>query len=92
MTDITVQDWNDYNEGRGEIRERPAEPGDYRFDIGPMDEDGYQTVLMIDDKGVVVSRDYTTDPYGMVEAFREYQAMPDMEERLEYYRSRGIGE
>jgi len=74
MPDITTTDWEDYCAGRSEPRERPAEPGDFRFDIGPKDEDGYCRVEMIDDKGNVVSSDYTDNPYGMVEAFRESQA------------------
>lgn len=85
-TIITIEDWAAYCAGLGEDRLRPAEPGDFRFDIGERDEDGYCRVLMIDDRGAVASSDYTDLPYEMVEAFRISQRHPyggpDHDERL----------
>jgi hypothetical protein len=82
MTDITTTDWSDYCAGRMEYRERPAEPGDVRFEIGPQDEDGYCTVLWIDDKGVIVEQDYTREPHAIVEGFRMMQERNAEAERL----------
>ncbi len=69
----------------------PADPDDFRFIITAWDEPELgctHTVIRVDDRGFEAERFTTDDPYGAVEAFREYQAMPDLEERLNYYAER----
>ena len=78
-TIITTQDWADFVNGDFELRDRPAEPGDIRFEIGEADEDGYSLVLSINDRGEIVGQDYTRDPHAIVEGFRHYQSMPTEE-------------
>lgn len=88
MTEITEQDWQDYCDGKGEERERPADPDDFRFEImrnpEPDDNAHLYLVKQIDDKGVVVDSFYSEDGYAYVEAFRESQEYT-LEERLGPY-------
>jgi hypothetical protein len=54
----------------------PADPGDVRFELLPIDEDGGRLVLTIDDKGVVCERNYfarAADAGAMIQATREHQ-------------------
>lgn len=76
MEQPTTQDFADYYAGNTVPRERPADPGDFRFDIFAWDEPEMgctHTVRMIDEHGVIVEQYTTDDPYGHVEQFREYQ-------------------
>jgi len=69
----------------------PADPGDFRFVITQLEEPelgATHLVLTIDDRGEVMERDITDNPYGMVEAAREAQSM-SLEERFEMYAERG---
>lgn len=55
-------------------RVEPADEGDFRFEIGEMDEDGCRRITMIDDRGEIVESYTTTDdPYAHVAQFRECQ-------------------
>lgn len=85
-TIITTQDEADLLAGRYERRERPADPGDFRFDIQlnpePDDPSNLYFVRMIDDRGKVVDSYTSDDPYAAVEAFRETQIY-SLEERWE---------
>jgi hypothetical protein len=83
--DPTLEDIEDYHAGRSEPRERPAEPGDVRFEVTALPEPelgATHCVRMIDEHGVEVERHITDNPYGIVEAFREAQEY-SLEERLE---------
>jgi len=86
QTIITTQDEADLLAGRYETRERPADPGDYRFDIKPNpepdDPSNLYFVRVINDQGEVVAAHYAQDPYAEVEAFRETQIY-SLEERWE---------
>jgi hypothetical protein len=76
MSYPTAEDLADYYAGRGELRERPADVGDFRFEITAWDEPEMgctHTVRMIDDHGAVVEHYTTDDPYGHVEQFRQFQ-------------------
>ena len=58
---------------------RPAEPGDFRFEILALPEPEMcctHLVVMIDDEGEEIERFTTDDPYGAVEAARYCQAVP----------------
>jgi hypothetical protein len=77
-------------------RERPAEPGDFRFEIEDLSldpefddyEGGRYSVRVIDDQGLVLERFRTDDPGSEVEAAREAQCIP-FEERMQMYAERG---
>lgn len=77
-----------------------TEATDFRFDIRALPEPEIgctHLVIVIAHRGLgdgtddieEIERLYTDDPYGYVEAARERQAMPDLEERLAYYAERG---
>lgn len=66
---------------------------DFRFAIYPWEEpemDATHTVVHISTPSQIVIDTFTTnDPYGAVEAAREAQATPDLEERWAMYAERG---
>ena len=64
---------------------RPADPGDFRFEITLLEEPDpgcTHLVVMIGDQGEVLERFTTDNPYGAVEAAREAQEFT-LEERLD---------
>jgi hypothetical protein len=69
----------------------PADPGDFRFEITPIEEPEMgctHLVVVIGDEGEEIERFTTDDPYGAVEAAREAQAFT-LEERFAMYAERG---
>jgi hypothetical protein len=77
-----------------------TEPEDFRFEITanpePDDPSSLYYVRQIALPGAawhvetVIDEFVTGDPYGLVEAARERQAIPDLEERLAYYAEIGL--
>jgi len=79
----TAEDLADYYAGRSTLLRRPADKGDFRFEITALEEPemgATHVVEMVDDRGHVVENYTTDDPYGHVAQFRECQATP-FEER-----------
>jgi len=63
----------------------PADPGDFRFEIIEHEEPELgctHTVIVIDDRGEVLERFTTDDPYGAVAAAREAQSRRERAEEL----------